>query len=76
MFGWCEVDEWCFMDYCVNEQMNEWMDGWMDVGINDERRDEWMGTSLVVQWLRLCTSSAEATGSNPGRGPKIPHVAW
>ena len=31
---------------------------------------------LVVQWLRLCISNAEATGSIPGQGTKIPHVAW
>ena len=28
-------------------------------------------TSLVVQWLRLCTSTAEGVGSNPGQGTKI-----
>ena len=26
------------------------------------------GTSLAVQWLRLCTSTAEGAGSNPGWG--------
>ena len=34
------------------------------------------GTSLVVQWLRLCTSTAGGgggTSSNPGWGTKIPH---
>ena len=34
------------------------------------------GTSLVVQWLRLCISTAEGAGSIPGRGTKIPHAAW
>ena len=29
------------------------------------------GTSLTVQWLRLSTSTAEGTGSIPGRGTKI-----
>ena len=28
----------------------------------------------MVQWLRLCTSSAGSTGSIPGQGTKIPHV--
>ena len=28
------------------------------------------GTSLVVQWLRLCTSTAGGTGSIPGLGTK------
>ena len=32
------------------------------------------GTSLVVQWLRLHTSSAGGMGSIPGRGTKILHV--
>ena len=32
------------------------------------------GTSLVVQWLRLCASSAEGPGSSPGRGTKNPHA--
>ena len=30
-----------------------------------------MGTSLAVQWLRLCTSTAEGTSSIPGQGTKI-----
>ena len=33
------------------------------------------GTSLVVQWLRLCTSTAGAVGSIPGQETKIPHAA-
>ena len=32
------------------------------------------GTSLVVQWLRLCTPSAGDTGSIPGWGTKILYV--
>ena len=32
------------------------------------------GTSLVVQWLRLCTSTAGGMGLIPGRGTKIPHA--
>ena len=33
-----------------------------------------IGISLVVQWLRLCTSTAGAVGSIPGQGTKIPHA--
>ena len=33
-----------------------------------------LGTSLVVQWLRLCTASAGGVGLIPGRGTKIPHA--
>ena len=34
------------------------------------------GTSLVVQWLRLCAASAGGTGSVTGWGTKIPHATW
>ena len=33
-------------------------------------------TSLVVQWLRFCTSTAGGRASNPGRGTKILHAMW
>ena len=33
------------------------------------------GTSLVVQWLRLCASTAEGVGSIPSGGTKIPHAS-
>ena len=33
-----------------------------------------MGTFLVVQWLRLDTSTAGGRGSIPGQGTKIPHA--
>jgi len=33
------------------------------------------GTSLVVQWLRLCPLNAGGMESNPGWGAKIPHAA-
>ena len=35
-----------------------------------------LGTSLVVQWLRLCTSNAGGMGSIPGQETKIPCAAW
>ena len=35
-----------------------------------------IGTSLVVQWLRLCASSARDVGLIPGWGTKIPHAMW
>ena len=34
------------------------------------------GTSLAVQWLRLCTYNAGGAGSIPGRGTRIPHATW
>ena len=33
-----------------------------------------VGTSLVVQWLRLCTSTVGAAGSIPRQGTKILHA--
>ena len=32
-------------------------------------------TSVVVQWLRLCASTAGGAGSIPGWGIKIPHAS-
>ena len=34
-----------------------------------------VGTSLVVQWLRLGASTAGGMGSIPGQGTKIPHAS-
>ena len=33
-----------------------------------------VGTSLVVQWLRLCADNAGGVGLIPGQGIKIPHA--
>ena len=35
-----------------------------------------VGTSLVVQWLRVHSSNARGVGSIPGGGTKILHAAW
>ena len=35
-----------------------------------------LGTSLVVQWLRLHTSPVGGEGLSPGWGTKIPHTTW
>ena len=34
------------------------------------------GTSLVVQWLRLCVPTAGGTVSIPGQGTKTPYPMW
>ena len=34
------------------------------------------GTSLAVQWLRLCISDAGGTSVIPSGGTKIPHTTW
>ena len=35
-----------------------------------------VGISLVIQWLRFCTSTSGGVGSIPGQGTKIPHTEW
>ena len=34
------------------------------------------GTSLVVQWLRLCDSTSGGVALITGWGTKIPHAKW
>lgn len=34
------------------------------------------GNSLTAQWLGLCTSTAEDSGSVPGQGVKILQAVW
>ena len=46
--------------------------GTFDVKKSERRGRRW-GTSLVAQWLRLCTSNAWGAGSIPGGGTKILH---
>ena len=41
-------------------------------GILPSRKKRVVGTSLVVQWLRLFAANAEGAGSIPGQGAKIP----
>ena len=38
--------------------------------------EQYGGTSLAVQWLRLHVSTAGGTGLIPGLGTKILHAAW
>ena len=37
---------------------------------------KWLGTSLVVQWLRFHASTVGSTDSIPGWRTKIPHATW
>ena len=37
-------------------------------------KQTYIGTSLVVQWLRFCASEAGGIGSIPDQGTKIPHA--
>ena len=41
---------------------------------SDNKKVHSTGTSLLVQWLRLCASTAGGTGSIPEWGTKIPHA--
>ena len=40
------------------------------------QREGLVETSLAVQWLRLCASTAGGAGSIPGQGSKILHASW
>ena len=44
-------------------------------GIGVEKGSRDLGTSLAVQWLILCTSTAGVSGLIPGQGTKIPLAA-
>ena len=54
--------------------------GWMQRQViqmlYDPYKNQLVGTSLVVQWLRLCAPNAGDTGLNPDGGTKIPHATW
>ena len=41
-----------------------------------KKKKKHLRTCLVVQWLRIHTSSVEAVGSIPGLETKIPHATW
>ena len=41
---------------------------------SDALKAEIQGNSLAIQWLRLCTLTAEGLGSIPGQGTKIPQA--
>ena len=61
----------------IMEELNVWNQrtAVLQVSQNDimEFKILEMGTSPAVQWLRLCTSTAEGTSSTPGQGTKIPY---
>ena len=44
--------------------------------INSNKNKIWKGTSLAIQRLRLCVSTASGVGSIPGWGTKFLHAAW
>ena len=45
-----------------------------DSSFNYMNPDSFTGTPLVVQWLRLCSSTAGGAGSVPAGGMKILHT--
>ena len=52
--------------------------GWMQRQViqmlYDPYKNQLVGTSLVVQWLRLCAPNAGGMGLVPGWGTKILHA--
>ena len=68
-------NEW-MNGFWMNDWINEWMkksttlptaQSWLSL-VNERSINGNLGTSLVVQWLRLCAPSAEGPGWIPGRG--------
>ena len=62
----CIIREVIFHIHCLKQKFTE----------SEDVKCEWLGTSLAVQWLRLCPSSAESVDLIPGGGTKIPHAQW
>ena len=61
--------------FCYTYMLSIWSDcKWYLFLISVSMCSLLMGTSLAVQWLRLCASTAGATGLILGRGTKIPHA--
>ena len=46
------------------------------VPMKDTQKKSTSGNFLAVQWLGLCTFTAEDLGSVPSRGTKILQAAW
>ena len=44
--------------------------------LNTKSKKEYLGTSLVFQWLRSHASSVKDTGLILDQGTKIPHAGW
>ena len=60
--------------FCLLE-LREGQGGWMKpISSNEEMVGG--GTSLAVQWLRFCASTARAMGLIPGPWTKILHTLW
>ena len=60
---------------CPQSQVSICWGGSRDRGMGHSRKNQ-EGNSLVVQWLRLPTSTAGRTGLIPGGGTKIPQAMW
>ena len=88
LLGWKPQILWVCIVHCSSPQgvpgpswcsINiSWMNKWIWVfAYHCLRLTEWevVGTSLVVQWLRFCTSTAGVAGSIPGQGTKILHAS-
>ena len=59
-------------------QKNLWGRGWGEevAWLGGEFTAGGGGNSLVLQWLRLCVSTAGGTGFIPVQGTKVPHAMW
>ena len=51
-----------------------WNPGFRSLEAQEQLKAERRGTSLLVQWLRHCASTAGSVGLIPGWGTKILHI--
>ena len=57
--------------FAKNKKENSSQQGRKDTEKHIQKKKVVIGTSLVIQWLRLCASTAGGVGSIPGQGPEI-----
>ena len=79
---WCDLGIWFYKSssgYChmwqnlrtINIIHPSFQQCYLSEAYLSPQNVEW-GASLVVQWLRLCSSNAGSTGSICGQGTKVP----
>ena len=72
-FSICSVLLW----QTQNSHFLRWWDGIAgDANLPVKNESGTLGTSLVIQWLRLHSCIVGGMGSIPGEGSKIPRAAW
>ena len=63
--------------FCKKKSSGDWLHNNVTIiNITEHLKIVKLGNSLAVQWLGLCTFTAEFGGSVPGQGTKITQTAW